>query len=86
MSRYVQRCTHCRNVRGKTAFPVLRGGGRAAVCRWCLDDRVTRLKLARERTRLQARRDELRRQLAVIERRLSVLAVDLDPAAWQEAS
>lgn len=79
-SRYVQRCDQCRQVRGVSAFRVLRlkHGGRSPTCRWCEDqnERETRVeqrskamldRLLRTRAELVAELARLTRQIRAVE-------------------
>ncbi len=73
-SRYVKRCTQCRQVRGNSSFRVLRAGQRSDLCQWCEEHRRNRLKrrygLKRLRImeeQLTTRLERLRRDIRAIE-------------------
>lgn len=75
MSGYVQRCTHCQQVRGKSAFTVRPGGGREPICRWCrarfTDHEKAIGAQARTVRRLVKQEGALASKLAQVRRQLS---------------
>jgi hypothetical protein len=82
MSRYVQRCTECRMVRGVSSFRVIRdGGGRVTRCRLCeAADQASALEAAALRSELahvERARMETKLALTILSRRARSLTLQL---------